>query len=315
MDDDKNMYISTGRGSSEEIFFAVPGQKKYFNRYYQNRAASFVNLSVTGSRCELRCAHCGGRLLQTMVSVPTPEAMFTAVDRLVAKNCKGILVSGGCNAAGEVPLLPFVEAIKYAKKRGLKTLVHAGLINRTTAYMLAEAGVDQVLLDIIGDTDTIREVYHLDRKPEDYYNGMRICQEVGLKIAPHVVIGLHFGQIRGETYALDMIKQIKSEVMVLVILTPMADTDMEKVEPPVMEQVGTIMRKALQQNLETPVTLGCARPPGIYKRQVEKMAVDYGINGIAYPDESTVAYAESCGRKAIFVEECCSLISRRVNMC
>ncbi len=311
MIDDKDQDISTD--SSENIYFAVPGPKKYFNRYYKNRAASFVNLSVTGSRCALQCAHCSGRLLQTMVSVPAPEDMYTLIDSLAAKNCNGILVSGGCNISGEVPLLPYIKAIEYAKKRGLKTIVHAGIINEYTAYKLAEAGIHQVLLDIIGNAETIREVYHLDRKPEDYYRSMQICKEAGLKIAPHVVIGLHFGQIRGEIYALDMISKIKPEVLVLVILTPMADTVMEKIEPPAMEQLDLIMRKAQEQSKETTVTLGCARPAGVYKRQAERMAVDRGVNVIAYPDVSTIVYAQNRGRKAIFVEECCCLIGAGVN--
>jgi len=36
------------------------------------------------------------------------------------------------------------------------------------------------------------------------------------------------------------------------------------------------------QNPDIPITMGCARPPGVYKRQVEMAAVDCGINAIAY---------------------------------
>ena len=41
---------------------------------------------------------------------------------------------------------------------GLPVLVHTGLVHPSTAKGLAWAGVDCVMLDIIGHADTIREV-------------------------------------------------------------------------------------------------------------------------------------------------------------
>jgi len=296
------------------IYFAVPGVKKYCNRYYSNKSSSFVNISITGNACALCCAHCRGKLLQTMVPAATPDKMCRVVDYLAKKGCKGILVSGGSNSRGEVPLLPFIKAIKYAKNAGLIVLVHAGLIQVETAIGLKEACVDQVLLDIIGHESTIRLVYHLDKQPDDYLKSMLICRELGLNIAPHVVIGLHFGHILGEMRALEMIGEVKPETLVLVILTPTCGTSMEMIDPPAIEKVASIMVAARLSNPGTPLTLGCARPPGKYKQKVEKIAVDCGINGIAYPDDSTISYAEGYGLRTVFFEECCSLVSRRLHV-
>ncbi|MDP2839472.1 MAG: radical SAM protein, partial [Syntrophales bacterium] len=190
-----------------EIWFSVPGARHYDNPYYSNRPFSFANLSVTGEACACRCAHCEGALLKTMIGATSPQAMRRVVDDLLKKGCRGILVSGGSDAYGEVHLQPFVEAIGYAKQMGLKVLVHSGLIQRETAARLKEAGVDQVLIDVIGDENTIRQVCRLDRKPGDYLQSMLYCRDAGLNIAPHIVIGLHFGQIRGERRALEMIRQ------------------------------------------------------------------------------------------------------------
>jgi hypothetical protein len=243
-----------------------------------------------------------------MAPATTPEKMCWLVDKLVEKGCKGILVSGGVDRNGEVPLLPFQGAIKYAKKQGLRVLTHGGLIRPETAAALKEAGVDQVLLDVIGDESTIREVYHLNRKPEDYLEAMVTCQKAGLEIAPHVVIGLHFGQIRSEMAAIEMIRNIGPQVLVLVILSPVFGTEMESVKPPPIEQVEGIIAKARRSNSRTPLALGCASPPGGYKRQIEKTAIDGGVNIIAFPDESTVAYAQGIGLKTEFIQECCSLV-------
>lgn len=294
------------------IWFSAPGAKHYENQYYSNHDNSFVNLSVTGETCACRCDHCDGKLLQTMIGVPTPITMRRVIDNLIDKGCRGILVSGGANAHGEVPLLPFLETMAYASQMGLKVLVHSGLIKRETARGLKEAGVDQVLLDVIGDPETIRQVYHLNQQPEDYLRAMLFCREVDLNIAPHVVMGLHYGQIRGERRALEMIRQAEPETVILVVLTPACGTTMAAVQPPSVAEVAEIMASARVINPYTPISLGCSRPPGQYKRQVEILAVDCGVNGIAYPDEATVLYAQNKGLQTMFSEECCSLIVRNL---
>jgi lipoyl synthase len=291
-----------------EIRFFVPGVKHYDNRYYSNHPSSFAHLSITGDSCARRCAHCDGRLLQTMLGATSLEAMRKIIDKLLENGCRGILVSGGSDARGEVPLRDFAEGLNYAKQEGLKVLVHGGLVRRETAVRLKEAGVDQVLLDVIGDERTIREVCRLDRKPEDYLQAMLYCREAGLSIAPHVVIGLDFCRIRGELRALEMIRRADPETIVLVIVTPARGTAMAGIFPPPAAKTAEIMAAARALHPVTPIALGCMRPPGLYKRQAEIMAIDLGVNGIAYPDEATVAYAESRGLEAVFSEECCCLL-------
>ncbi len=291
-----------------EIGFFVPGAKHYDNAWYSNRPFSFVHLSVTGEACAGRCAHCNGALLKEMIATPSPQAMHDVVDDLLKKGCRGILVSGGSNADGEVPLRPFAEEMGYAKRKGLTVLVHSGLIRRETAAMLKGAGVDQVLMDVIGDEETIRNVCHLDRKPDDYLQSMLCCREIGLNIAPHIVIGLHFGQIRGEWRSLQMIRRAAPGSIVLVILAPARGTAMAGIQPPSMDAVTEIMAASRMGHPVTPIALGCARPPGPYKRQAELRAIDCGLNGIAYPDETTVAYAKSRGLTPMFSEECCCIL-------
>lgn len=294
------------------MYFFAPGAKHYDNRFYLNHALSFINVSVTGTACACKCDHCNGRLLETMKGAPTPETLRHIVDQALQKGTEGILVSGGADSTGQVLLLPFIETIRYAKKMGLTVLVHGGLIQPETAAGLKEAGVDQVLLDVIGDEKTIQQVYHLDRTPQDYLQSMLYCCEAGLSIAPHVVVGLHYGHIRGEVQALEMIQQVGPETLVLVILTPNPGTAMARVQAPSAAEAAAVMAKARIMHPRTPITLGCARPVGAYKRQVEIKAVECGVNGIAYPDQATVLYARSRGMKTQFSEECCSLVGKKI---
>lgn len=289
------------------MWFSVPGSRHYETLFYSNRPYSFATLSVTGSQCACRCEHCNARLLHSMIPAETPVKMYRTVDRLIERGCRGILISGGADEEGQVPIEPFLDAIRYAKDRGLTVLVHTGLIGTDMAFNLKNCGVDQILIDVIGHEQTIRDVYHLERTPDDYLETMIVCREAGLNFVPHVVIGLHFGQILGEYRALEMIREIRPERLVLVVLTPSSDTGMSHVKPPQLSEVKKVLAAARVRHPDTFLNLGCAKPAGIYKRQVEEAAIDCGFNGIAYPSESAIEYAIRLGFTPVFTESCCSL--------
>jgi hypothetical protein len=46
---------------------------------------------------------------------------------------------------------------------------------------------------------------------------------------------------------------------------------------------------------------------GAMKTELDWAAIDYGLNGIAYPAEGAIAYAASRGLEARLYEYCCSL--------
>jgi len=295
------------------IWFSAPGSKHYEGRSFRNTPHSFAHVSITGHACALKCEHCNAGLLRAMLPAETPEKLRDAVDCLIERGCRGILVSGGADRQGVVPLDGFAKAIEYACKRGLKVLVHTGLLEKETAMKLKDCGVNQVLMDIIGHEKTIREVYHLDRKPDDYLRSMLVCRETGLDFAPHVVIGLHFGRIFGEYEALKMIREAQPESLVLVILMPLAGSSMKAVSPPLLSELESVLASARLENPDIFLNLGCARPAGEYKRQVEKLAIDYGCNGIAFPGDEAIDHACSRGLKPVFTEECCSMAGNRNN--
>ena len=292
--------------SNKTIGFSVSGAKHYDNEYYTNVPGSFSMLSVTGAKCDCRCAHCDGSILRSMLGADTAERFIRHVDMLVSAGCKGILVSGGSDASGSVPVLPCIDGITYAKKKGLKVLVHTGLIDRATAFALKEAGVDQALTDVIGNERTIHCVYGIDRTPEDYYRSMINCKEAGLEIAPHLVVGLHYGVILGEYNAIDMISRSHAGRFILVVLTPKRGTYMQNIDPPAIDDVLSVFRYAAEKLKNMNIILGCIRPH-FYSTRLEKAAVDLGFAAIAYPHPKTIKYSRERGFRNIFYEECCSL--------
>jgi len=287
---------------------SAPSPKVYQTGHFRNRPGRFMNISVTGTKCSLRCDHCRGRLLHDMIPAETPESLVEVGASLRKKGCLGVLVSGGSVEEGFVPLRPFAEAIGKLRRSGLHVIAHTGLIDRDTAVALKEAGVMQVLIDVMGDSRTIREVYHMDRPPADFRRALLMMRDVGLELAPHVLLGLHYGKIRGEYRALQYITEAGPQALVVIALTRIRGTPMSDITPPAVSEIGRFLAVSRISNPDVPLILGCMRQSGPEKPGMERLAIDAGVNAIAYPLDRSVDYARGRGLRPVFTEECCSLM-------
>lgn len=286
---------------------AVPGARRYATEDYANEPHRFAAVSLTGTACALDCAHCGRQLLETMFPATTPGALLALAHNLQAGGCRGMLISGGADGTGAVPLRAHLEAIAAIKRLGLEVIVHTGMLDAATARALADTGIDQALFDVIGDEQTIRDVYGLPYTPADYEQGLALLREAGLAVAPHIVAGLHFGQFRGELAALEIVRRVGAEVLVIVALRPLPGTRMAATVPPAAGLVGRLVAVARLLMPGTPLTLGCARPAGVVGKAMEELAVRAGANVVAYPHPDTVRLAAELGLESGFQEACCTL--------
>lgn len=293
-----------------ELTFSIPGTVSYHDVTQPSQKDRFAAISVTGTHCDLRCGHCQGKLLESMIPAEDPETFFQTANRLLLNGAHGILVSGGANQGGEVPLEEFIPSIREIKEKDpkFKVIVHTGLIRREIAKELKEAGVDQILIDVIGDDATIREVYHLNKRVEDYEETLLMLKEVGHRLAPHIVIGHHFGEIRGEWRALEMVTRAGVETIVLVILKTLLPVGKNHFKVPTPDETSRISAIARILNPDIPIRMGCIRPAHPSKAEMEKGFIESGVNTIAYPLQGTIEYAKEIGLKTKFVEMCCSLI-------
>lgn len=290
-----------------EIRFFAPGLKKYaIEGFEQTNPNAFLPVSVTGAGCSLKRDHCDKKILKPMIPLDHQEGLFNLCKRMKAKGTEGVLISGVFMKNGETPLGKHYDDIARIKQElGLNVMVHTGLVrSASTAKALKKAGVDGVALDIIGAEETIREVYHLDATPADFDRSLELLAAEGVR--PHVILGLHYGKIVGEYAALDMIAKYPIHSLIVVILTPLHGTPMFGVTPPPVEEVGDFLCAARAKLPDTWVMLGCARPLGQYKIDVDHLAVECGINGIAYPAEGIVEHGLSLGLKPLFYENSCS---------
>ena len=293
-----------------DLTFSIPGTVSYRDNTLPLQKDRFAAISVTGSHCDLRCAHCKGKLLESMIPAEDPETFLQVADQLRLNGDLGILVSGGADQDGEVPLEKFVPSIRELKEKAIefKVIVHTGLIRRKTAEELKDAGVDQLLIDIIGDDDTIREVYHLNKRVEDYEHTLWMLKEIGHRLAPHIIIGHHFGELRGEWRALEMVTRVGVESIVLVIFKNLHPGGGNHFKVPRPEETSKISAIARILNPGIPIRLGCIRPAHPWKGAVEKGFIDSGVNTIAHPLQGTIDYAKEIGLDTNFIEMCCSLI-------
>jgi hypothetical protein len=185
--------------------------------------------------------------------------------------------------------------------------VHVGLPDEETCAALAEVVVDGAMIDIIGHRDTIHEVYHLDADPEDYEDALSWMEKYKVPVVPHIVMGLHYGKMLGEDRALEMIVCHPPKLLALVVLMSMSKTAMAKVTPPSLSEIGAFFQRTRKALPFTPVMLGCARPMGDMKVEIDRLAVDAGLNGIAFPANDIVEYARQAGLRPQFVNACCGV--------
>lgn len=293
--------------SAAAIHFYGPGLGRYRTSEYAPDAGRFVSISVTGAECALACDHCDSRVLERMRPLRGAR-LWDLCAEAAARGARGVLVSGGSDRQGRVPLLRHVPDLARAHRElGLTVRVHTGLVDEATAAALGTAHVDGAMLDVIGAQETIREIYHLDVPVGAYEEALARLERHGVPLVPHIVLGLHRGKLRGEWTALEMIARHRPKLLVLVVLMPLYGTAMAGATPPSAGEIGAFFVTARRALPGTPIVLGCARPLGPLKREIDRLAVDAGLTGIAYPSDGVVAYAASRGFQPAFHDACCGV--------
>jgi uncharacterized radical SAM superfamily protein len=293
----------------KRVHFYAPSFMYYKTRYFRSSPEAFPTVSVTGKSCALKCRHCEGKVLETMHPATTPEKLYNLCSHLKRQGAQGCLISGGCLPDGSVPLGRFAETIgKIKRELGLTVLVHTGIIDLQTARALKRSGVDTALIDVIGSEETIREVYNLDVKAGAYASSLKALHEARLASVPHVIVGLHYGKLKGEKEALEMISDCAPSALAIIAFMPIHGTEMGKTEPPTPLSIARVILAARAMFPRIPLVLGCMRPKGQHRTETDIFAIKAGVDAIAFPAEEAVEFAKNRGYEAVFSSLCCSQI-------
>jgi uncharacterized radical SAM superfamily protein len=270
---------------------------------------SFPAFSITAGGCALMCDHCQAKILEPMIPANTPELLDRQVRNLVKlQNLQGFLLSGGSNRRNEIRYERYYPVIESLKRDfpHLKIAIHSALLDERRARLMESAGVDTAMMDVIGDDETIRDVYHLDRPVADFEATLEALCATSMEVVPHIVVGLHYGRVRGETRALDIVSRHGVHALVLVVIMPFY-AKAGTFATPHTSEVGRIFLEARRRLPHREVLLGCARPPGMHKRVTDAYAVMAGLDGIAFPADGALAVAGAIGRPAQQAHACCSI--------
>jgi uncharacterized radical SAM superfamily protein len=296
--------------TARPIRFSTPTFKEYESSELSGcNKNSFPAFSITAAACGLNCDHCQKKILEPMIPATRPEILDQKVRRLIeTEGLNGFLLSGGSNKKNEINYgryLPVVEKLKEDFP-DLKVAIHSALLDEKRARAMESAGVDTVMMDVIGAQETINEVYNLDRAVDDFEETLAALCTTSMEVTPHIVIGLHYGHILGEANALDMVSRYPVTALVLVVIMPFYAKPGTFVTPETTE-VGRIFGEARARLPEQQVLLGCARPPGMHKRVTDAYAIMAGLDGIAFPADGAVSVAHTIGRPFTQAHSCCSI--------
>jgi len=218
----------------------------------------------------------------------------------------GILLSGGSSIDGSVPTyLHAYDIQKIKQETNLLVSAHTGIVNREQAEILSKY-LDMALVDVIGDNETIHDILGLSASVQDYENTLFHLSFFGIRLAPHIIVGLHNGELKGELRALEILRKFDPCVVVIVVFIPTEGTASEIAAPPKIEDVVKVMTKA-REMFDVPLSLSCVRPGGRYRSILDKYAILSGIDRMAVPSRSAYRTGQELGLNILEVPNmCCS---------
>ena len=297
-------------GAMPAISFYTPTFKSYSSSEIAACGKSaWPAFSITGPDCKLQCDHCKGKVLHGMIPVRSAEDLWREVNRQIERGARGMLLTGGSNHRNEVEYGPYYPTVRRIKDHfpAFKIALHTALVDRAAARCMEDSGVDAAMMDVIGAQETITQVYHLKRSVDDFERSLESLVATGLRVVPHIVLGLHYGRLLGERRALEMVRRHRPSALVLVVVMPFYAPALRPFSVPPGREVGQFFLDARQALPDIPLQLGCARPAGRAKAEIDAYAVMAGLDGIAHPADGMVELAARLGRNARVVAACCSM--------
>jgi uncharacterized radical SAM superfamily protein len=173
--------------------------------------------------------------------------------------------------------------------------------------LLKNARIDAALIDVIGSDETMRGTLNIKVTLKDYADSLKALSQAGLKVVPHVIVGLNEGKLDGEYSALKTIEQTcEPSALVIIAFMPIHGTEMAQIPPPEPLDIARVIATARAMFPKTPMVLGCMRPKGKLRAETDLLALKAGVDGIAFPSEEVVELAQNIGFEAIFSSFCCA---------
>lgn len=233
-----------------------------------------------------------------MLPAESPEALLALGREVRARGAPGMLVSGGCDARGRVPLTPFLDALTILVGEGMRLNIHTGLLDQAAASALVSTGAEVFSVDLLQDPRAIEGSLHLRATPRDYEDTVANLIAAGGRVVPHVLVGLQSRE--AETACLEVLGRHEVHgVVVLGLMPPRGERAADDLEGRLTSFVSGAVKRT-----GAPVLLGCMRPRG---RELEERCLEAGAAGVVNPSPRTLAWAKERGMEIETRELCCAL--------
>lgn len=255
----------------------------------------FPSISISGGTCALDCLHCDKVYLKHMQPATTPDKLVELGKDLKSKGAQGLLISGGCDKNGTLMnIRTFLPALKQIHEMGLVIKLHTGFVDTELANRIVATGTDIASMEFVGEAETINEIFGINATPQTYLDTFTNLRDAGIPhIAPHIAVGLHYGKLKGELTALELMKnaEINPSSIAIIVFRPTKGTKLENLKAPEPHDVGTVVAHARKLFPETKLILGAMRPRSSMRNdpnkniryEIESAAVEAGIDGIEIP--------------------------------
>ncbi|MEM4586637.1 MAG: radical SAM protein [Desulfurococcaceae archaeon] len=249
----------------------------------------FPAISITGDSCSLNCIFCKRRFIKNMLSADNPNTLSKLLDKLVKKGVRGVLISGGFNRDGYLPIEPYLPVIKHVKKKyDLVVCIHTGLPNAKIIDEISFVEVDVIDYEFTLDQEYVSEMRGLGRNIDDYIEVMDYMLQNKLKVVPHVPMGFT-NNYDAVLKAINYLSKRNVDNIVFVV-------NVDSKNPQLQNLVLNVLGYA-RENFSREISLGCMRPywlkKTIDKIVIEEKLVDRIVNPI--------------GEYPIIFEACCSI--------
>ncbi len=246
-------------------------------------------VSISGGECALNCEHCRGHFLQSMTSIKElpPQSR---------NSYNSLLISGGCDKNGQV-FLPSPKDLTRLQEQGQLNF-HVTLIDRK-GLDLIEPHAHTISHDLHGSDRVIKEVLGLkERSFADYaHSYKRVWSRT--RVIPHILIGLGGTKFRGEKQILQLLEEYPPLAVVFLVYMPRLHSPVLPSRAPALKAVLEFLQECQERLAGLPLILGCMRPGGKYRVELDRGALDLGLAGIVHPAISA--------ENPIISEECCAL--------
>ena len=254
------------------------------------------SISLSGRGCFFNCAHCNKHYLEHMDTLQTD----------FPDNITSLLISGGFKKDGSSYILDHQdELLKLKKEKGFKLNCHVGFVKKEDVKSLKKI-VDFISLDFVSDPSVLERVYKIKKSKKNIIEQYKLLAK-NLKVHPHITIGLDSGKIHWEYEAVKELHDLGADRLVFNVLIPTPGTEFSNVPNPNLSEVAKLIKYARDIFTDRLLILGCMRPKGKYRSELDKMAVREGMDRIVQPTIQARKLAEELNLNISHLEECCVL--------